>query len=65
MLKEFTIKIFNRWGELVYEGSERGSGWDGTYKGRKLDPDVFDYYLTYTCYDEIQKLKKGNITLLK
>ena len=65
MIKEMTFRVFDRWGELIFETHERGIGWDGTYKGKKLDPDVYDYYLKVTCIDDIESIVKGNVTLLK
>src|SRR5690606_25210461 len=32
-IKEMDFKIFNRWGELVFESYNQENGWDGTYKG--------------------------------
>jgi gliding motility-associated-like protein len=57
--------IFNRWGEKVFETKNRTVGWDGTYKGREVDPGVFDYYLEVRCYNQKQFKKKGNITLIR
>ena len=65
MIKEMTFRIFDRWGELIFETHERGLGWDGTFKGKKMDPDVYDYYLKVTCIDDVESIVKGNITLLK
>jgi gliding motility-associated-like protein len=65
MIKDMTFRVFNRWGELMFESFDRGDGWDGTYKGKKMDPDVYDYYLKVTCIDNIESIVKGNITLLK
>ncbi len=59
------FKIFNRWGELVFQSSDVNNGWDGTYKGRVLEPGVFDYYLSLTCYNRQIFVKKGNITLIR
>ncbi|HYM95199.1 MAG TPA: gliding motility-associated C-terminal domain-containing protein, partial [Chitinophagaceae bacterium] len=35
------FRIFNRWGELVYESNAFGQGWNGIYKGK---PQVMDTY---------------------
>jgi gliding motility-associated-like protein len=41
-IKELTyFRIFNRWGELVYETNASGQGWNGIYKGK---PQVMDTY---------------------
>jgi len=65
MIKEMTFRVFNRWGELVFESHDTHTGWDGKFKGKKLDPDVYDYYLEVICIDDQTNIKKGNITLLK
>jgi gliding motility-associated-like protein len=65
MIKEMTFRVFNRWGELVFESHDTHTGWDGKFKGKKLDPDVYDYYLEVICIDDQSNIKKGNITLLK
>jgi gliding motility-associated-like protein len=65
MIKEMTFRVFDRWGELIFETHERGKGWDGTFKGKKMDPDVYDYYLQVTCVDDLESIVKGNMTLLK
>ena len=65
MIKDMTFRVFDRWGELIFESFDRGVGWDGTYKGKKMDPDVYDYYLKVTCIDNVESIVKGNITLLK
>jgi len=62
---EFELLIFNRIGELVFQTSDIDVGWDGTFKGKKQEMDVYNYYLTGTCIYGQKIVKKGNITLLK
>ncbi|MFK8037358.1 MAG: T9SS type B sorting domain-containing protein [Crocinitomicaceae bacterium] len=64
-ISEIQFKIFDRWGELVFETNDQSIGWDGTFKGKMLDPDVYVYHLTAICVDGQENLIKGNITLLR
>jgi gliding motility-associated-like protein len=64
-VEKMTFRIFNRWGEMVFESFDRATGWDGTFRGKKLDPDVYDYYLEVTCIGGDEDIVKGNITVLK
>lgn len=64
------MRIFNRWGELVFEktnfnANDPAAGWDGTYKGRLLTPDVYVYIIGILCHDNKQVDLKGNVTLLR
>jgi gliding motility-associated-like protein len=48
------FRVFNRWGQLIYEKAnittnDPSSGWDGTYKGYVLPPDVFYYQVIGQC----------------
>jgi len=48
------MSVYNRWGQLVFQANNippdmPGYGWDGTYKGVVLEPDVFDYVVTVVC----------------
>lgn len=64
-IEKCVLRIFDRWGELVFETTDQNIGWDGTFKGKKLDPDVFDYYLDVECLGGLHNIIKGNITLMK
>ena len=64
-LLELELKIFDRWGELVFETTDQSIGWDGTFKGKEVDPDVYVYHLRVICFDEQENLIKGNITLIR
>ena len=64
ILKEFTFRIYNRWGELIFESNSFDKGWDGTFRGSHCEQGTYDYYLKGTCINDETILKKGNITLL-
>jgi len=57
------FRIYDRWGELVYESNGRYS-WDGHYGTKACSVGVYAYYLEYNIYDN-QFIKKGNVTLIK
>lgn len=59
------FKIFDRWGELVFETTNQEYGWDGTFKGKLVDPAVFVYYLDAKCIDGQSYFKKGNVSVLR
>ena len=64
-----SARVFNRWGEVVYEKGEfapndASSGWDGTYKGRKLNADVFIYMIEILCDNNTVLVYKGNVALI-
>ncbi len=62
-----TVKlvIFNRYGNKVFESNAIGGGWDGTYKGSPVNPDVFVYYVEGTFVNGEEFEKKGTITLIR
>lgn len=65
MIQGILFRIYDRWGELVFETTDRNKGWDGTFRGKLLDPDVYDYYLQVDCVGGLQNIIKGNITLMR
>jgi len=62
---EMDFKIYNRYGKLVYESTDWTVGWDGTYKGKKQEMDVYTYYIKVRFQDDAVVEEKGNITLLR
>lgn len=64
-VKTFEIQIFNRWGELVFESNTTEKSWDGTYKGQPNPDGVYMYLLRYTGGDNLIRIQKGNITLIR
>ena len=65
MIEGMVFRVFDRWGEMVFESLDRDFGWDGTFRGKALDPDVYDYYLKAVCIDGNESIIKGNISLMK
>ncbi len=62
---DFELLVFNRIGELVFKTNDESSGWDGTFKGKNQEVDVYMYLLKGKCIDGQKLLYKGNITLLR
>ena len=59
------IKIFNRWGEAVFESDNASLGWNGKVKSGKLCPDgVYYYILNYTDSLNPKGTLKGWVELL-
>ncbi len=65
-------RIYTRWGELVFQAEDvriglphmrSEIGWDGTYKGQRLRPDVYVYYYRISCGGNTY-FRKGDVTLL-
>jgi len=65
-LKELvSFKIYNRWGEMIFESNNLNIGWDGTYKGRIQEVETYVYYVEALTYEDRVLTKKGNINLIK
>jgi gliding motility-associated-like protein len=65
-----TARVFNRWGEVVYEKSnflanDASSGWDGMHKGVKQSPDVYVYVIEVLCDNNTVLALKGNVALIR
>ncbi len=63
------LRIFDRWGDLVYEQlpalAGDVKGWDGTYKGKPLDPGVFVYTAKLIYADGLERVVSGSVTLVR
>jgi gliding motility-associated-like protein len=64
-ITEMTFVVYNRWGQKVFETNDQTIGWDGTFKGQSLAPDVYGYYMQCLCEEGGSLFLKGNITLLR
>ncbi len=58
-------KIYNRWGQLIFQTTNRKQGWDGTFKGKVQPMDVYTYTLDVEFTNGKKLRKTGDITLLQ
>ncbi len=64
------LMIFDRWGNLVFQAENYLPGddigkWNGTFKGKKLNPAVFIYSAQYTLVNGKEISKTGDLVLLR
>jgi gliding motility-associated-like protein len=59
------FRIFNRWGQLVFETRDVGYRWDGKFKGVAQPMDTYVWIIRGKCPNGQLMEKKGNVTLLR
>jgi gliding motility-associated-like protein len=64
-ISEIYLVIYNRWGEKIFETTDKTKGWDGTFNGTPQQPGVFVYFLNVSYDDGKTKELKGNVTLIR
>lgn len=60
---EVNLRIYNRWGQLIFETNDINKGWDGTVNGRRQDIDVYGYVLSGAFRNGRTMHKQGNISI--
>jgi gliding motility-associated-like protein len=64
-LEMYTMVIYNRWGEIIFETHDPSIGWDGTYLNKFAQQDVYRYQVFARGIDKGRIYKKGTVTLLR
>ncbi|HEY0042603.1 MAG TPA: PKD domain-containing protein [Flavisolibacter sp.] len=59
------FRIFNRWGQLVFETTINGKGWDGKIGGKEQSTATYVWIVKGTDYTGKQVFEKGNVTLIR
>lgn len=67
-ISNFSMTIFNRWGEKIYISNDDTKGWDGTVNGKEAPVGVYYYHIEYKWFVygvDRSKIRKGEVTLLR
>lgn len=60
------MSIYNRWGELIHQGTDANHGWDGNYRGQDQAVGVYIYYARATSNVTGETfVLKGNVSLIR
>ena len=63
-IKSMELAIYDRWGKLMFSADTQSKGWDGSYKGTRVDNAVYVYYFEARCIDNQHIFRKGNVTVV-
>ncbi|MBI1225305.1 MAG: T9SS type B sorting domain-containing protein [Bacteroidetes bacterium] len=64
IVESANLRIFDRWGKLVFEGDGPDVQWDGNLNGKPAASDVYIYLLEMSCTDD-KVVVRGNVTLVR
>lgn len=65
-LEQFRMKVFNRWGQVIFETTNlSGRGWDGRFNGQAQPEGVYLYLVDVVLKNGFREQYDGNVTLLR
>lgn len=66
LFDQYEITIVNRWGEIVFHGTNQELGWDGKYLSEESPVGAYYFILKYRCRNSHElKILKGDISLIR
>ena len=63
--EDYTFRVFNRWGEMIFSTHKLSEGWDGTFRGQAAQMDTYIYDISARGIDGEDHFLKGDVYLLK
>ncbi len=67
-VSDYIFRIYNRWGEKLFETNDLNIGWDGKYKGIEVPNSLYTYYLIFVGSEGIVNKRfsyEGTVLILK
>lgn len=64
-IENYALKIFNRYGQVVFSTTDTNAAWDGIYNSIKQPIGVFSWIVEYTTQEGEKQKRKGNVTLIR
>ena len=64
-VNKYSIQIFNRWGQKVFESNDLNNGWDGTFKGQVCKSGVYGWKISASSYDGMLKELTGQVMVYR
>lgn len=63
-IKEFNMKVYNRWGQMIFESGNLSDQWDGTYLGEPVQEGAYVYTVSATGPKGNKSLRNGTVTVV-
>ncbi|MCB0851765.1 MAG: gliding motility-associated C-terminal domain-containing protein, partial [Bacteroidetes bacterium] len=64
-IQSLNIRIYSRWGQKIYEASNKDFRWDGRYKGAALPEGVYVYVIDGIGENGLDYERRGTVTLIR
>lgn len=64
-ITEYNFRIFNRWGQMIYETSNIEDAWDGKSNGQYCPAGVYVWEIFYTNSKKTKVTNKGTVMLIR
>lgn len=61
----FQMRIYDRWGELIYETADMNAGWNGTVKSKKVETEVFIYHFSFKDITDESHNLRGTVSVIR
>ena len=63
---DFTLLLFNRWGEIIWESHDASVGWDGTYGGQLVQDGTYTWKIEFkTSANDERIMIHGHVNVIK
>lgn len=59
------FRVYNRWGQMLYSGTDANAGWDGNFGGKSQEAGTYVWYAEGTDYKGTKIKKKGYVVLIR
>ncbi len=64
-ITDIELEIYDRWGAKIFKSDDKTKGWDGTYKNKVCQTDVYVYKVIIITMTGHEEQRVGHVTLLK
>ena len=64
-ISEYTLHVYNRYGQLIFFSRDPYKGWDGKFKGRLIGNMTYVWQASYKRQNGVKEFQKGSVSIVK
>ncbi len=64
-VSSFTLQVMNRWGAVVFSGTDLLQGWDGRFRGRDCPAGIYAWRVVFRTGNSESRTRRGTVLLIR